>query len=799
MNRATAILLFSLIALAIPFARAANPVMPGADPHAIAVGNTVWVYPTWSERGRQQFYAFSSTNLADWQRHGPVLDFRDVSWIDDDRAPVHYPWAPSVFPANGRYYFYYSVGPQNPAPARIGVAVGDSPAGPFADSGQPLLTGGQGFEAIDPMVFHDPPSGRVLLYAGGSAGAKLRIFELNPDLVSIAREIPTQTPPKFTEGAFMHRHQGRYYLSYSHGVWRESSYSVHYSSSDSPTGPWTYHGPILVSDATRKGPGHHSFLQDPRSGQWLIFYHRWENQTGDGPYRGSRQICIDRVEHDSEGLIRPIAMTGSTASAAAWNRFRGPNGSGVLPGAQPPVEIGTNTMAWKQAVPPGLSSPILAGGKVILTGHENGRLVTLAFHAATGQRAWQRLAPQVPLEPVHAFNSPATPTPCSDDRRVFVYFGSFGLLCYDHEGRELWNKAIPTPKNLYGSASSPILYENLIVLVLDDDANLPDSQLSRSRLIALDKTNGQTVWETARPLHRSGWSTPSLWQHAQGEDLVVLGSGRMRGYDPKTGAEKWFVNGFARETAVAPVFGNGLAFASSAMGGIAEENPNPEPLWKAMLHFDANGDGRIAQAEITEHFTFPLRPEVPPSHPGFGVPLPSDPARRAERQRGIFSSIDKDRDGLWTAEEFAANLGPRPFKPWLVAVRPGGTGDATETHIAWQLKRSIPELPSAVFYEHRLYLVRNGGILASVDASNGKILFDERLGAGGQYSASPVIANDHLYLLSNNGVLSVAKAAGQFELVHQHDLRERVFVTPALDRNTLYIRTDAALWAFRSR
>jgi beta-xylosidase len=285
-----------------------NPIFPGADPDAIAVGNAIWVYPTWSERGHKQFFAFSSTNLLNWQRHGPVLDLKNVSWVNDDGAPVHYPWAPSVLAANGQFYFYYSVGPQHPTPSRIGVAVGKSPAGPFVDSGKPLITGEKRFEAIDPMVFRDPKSGAVYLYAGGSAGARLRVFELDMNLVSIRRERPIDTPRDFTEGVFMHYYDGRYYLSYSHGGWRDSSYSVHYATSDSPLGPWTNHGAILVSDSTHKGPGHHSFVQHPATGEWLIFYHRWENQNGEGPYHGSRQICIDHVEYDAEGLIRPISM-----------------------------------------------------------------------------------------------------------------------------------------------------------------------------------------------------------------------------------------------------------------------------------------------------------------------------------------------------------------------------------------------------------------------------------------------------------------------------------------------------------
>ena len=294
--------------------QAANPVMPGADPYTLVVDHSVWIYPTWTDGHGPSFFAFSSTDLSHWQRQGPVLDFKQVSWIRDDGQKRHYAWAPSVLTRNGKYYFYYSVGPQNPTPSRIGVAVGDEPGGPFRDSGRPLLTGGQGFEAIDPMVFTDPVSGKTYLYAGGSAGAKLRVFELTPDLESLAREIPVKTPPQFTEGVFMHHRNGRYYLSYSHGGWQYSSYSVHYATAETPIGPWTYRGAILTSDATHKGPGHHSFIRSPLTGEWLIVYHRWENQTGDGPYHGSRQICIDRVEYDQDGLIRPIVMTEKSAA-----------------------------------------------------------------------------------------------------------------------------------------------------------------------------------------------------------------------------------------------------------------------------------------------------------------------------------------------------------------------------------------------------------------------------------------------------------------------------------------------------
>jgi beta-xylosidase len=297
-----------------------NPVLPGADPDVLVVGDTVWIYPTWNPGGGRQFYAFSSTNLTAWQRHGPVLDFKDVAWIDDDGRHNHRAWAPGVLRHGDQYYFYYAVGPQQDTASRIGVAVGDNPAGPFKDSGHPLLTGGQGFEAIDPMAFADPKTGKYYFYAGGSAGAKLRVFELNADLVSFAREVAVETPPNFTEGVYMHYRDGRYYLSYSHGSFQRSSYSVHYATAETPVGPWEYHGAILTSDATHKGPGHHSFAQLPNSREWVIVYHRWDHQTGDGPYRGSRQICIDRLEYDSDGLIKPVQMTDASGPPASPTR-----------------------------------------------------------------------------------------------------------------------------------------------------------------------------------------------------------------------------------------------------------------------------------------------------------------------------------------------------------------------------------------------------------------------------------------------------------------------------------------------
>ena len=497
-------------------------------------------------------------------------------------------------------------------------------------------------------------------------------------------------------------------------------------------------------------------------------------------------------------LALPGRLPAAASDDANWPQFRGPNGSGVATAFKPPVRVVGDQAAWKTPLPPGKSSPVLWNGRIFLTGVEEGRLVTLALDAKSGTILWKRQAPQVRLESVHTANSVAASTPCVDEHGVYVYFGSYGLLCYDPDGRELWQKAIPTPKSMYGVSTSPILHEQRLILLLDDDANLPDSKLSRSKVIALDKATGQPVWERARPYNRGAWSTPMIWKHEHGTDLVVLGNGRVHGYEPATGAEKWFVSGFAREPIGVPVAGDGQLHVSVSMqGGRGDVQLDPAPFWTALLQFDRNGDGRIGRDEITENFNLPIRPELPPDHPGFGLPLPSDPAKRKESQEKIFDWRDKNKDGFWTQEEFTADMTVGQGRPNLAAIRPGGNGDITATHVRWNLRNGIPEIPSPIFHSGRLYLVRDGGILSCVRADTGAVVYRERLGATGQYLASPVIAGDHLYLFSVKGMLTVVKSGDAFEIVHQADLKASIAASPAMDQNSLYVRTDDALLVFR--
>lgn len=486
-------------------------------------------------------------------------------------------------------------------------------------------------------------------------------------------------------------------------------------------------------------------------------------------------------------LLLSTVLTISCSAFCAqpiWPQFRGPNGQGVSLLAPPPAEFGpTSNLLWSVPLPPGHSSPVIAGDRIFLTAFENNQLKTLALNRSTGQILWQRVAPAELIERVHPFASPAAPTPLVDQDRVLVFFGSCGLLCYDHDGKPLWSKSLPPFKSTYGAAASPIRVGQTAVLVLD-------SNDKTSRLLAVNLADGSTAWETPRPLSTSGWSTPALWEHDGKSEIVVLGARRLVSYDSRTGKDLWWMDGFPVETIGVPAIGDKLLYVSSS--GLA--GPPAERFetmtWAEMIKLDANGDAKIQKAEIPENFRFTLRPELPADHPGRYQPTPF---------RSLFNSLDGNRDGELTEPEFMALVQSwsKRADPALKAIRPGGAGDVTRTHLTWQLKKGIPEIPSPLFHKDRLLLIRDGGFLACVNAATGDLIYQQRVGGPGGYCASPVAAADHLYLASHQGTVTCISAqADQLTVLAKNELNEKIWATPALAEGTIYIRTEKRLFAF---
>jgi outer membrane protein assembly factor BamB len=162
--------------------------------------------------------------------------------------------------------------------------------------------------------------------------------------------------------------------------------------------------------------------------------------------------------------------------------------------------------------------------------------------------------------------------------------------------------------------------------------------------------------------------------------------------------------------------------------------------------------------------------------------------------------IDQNKDNTIDSTEWKAAVGQ--IIPWpgedhgLLAIKPGGKGDVTITHILWQEKTSIPEVPSPLYYKGRVYIVKDGGIVTCMDAKNGKRLYRERLGASGSYYSSPIAAQDRIYIASGKGDLVVFTAGDQFKVLARNNLGEPIMATPAIVDHKLYVRTAENLYAF---
>ena len=204
-------------------------------------------------------------------------------------------------------------------------------------------------------------------------------------------------------------------------------------------------------------------------------------------------------------LLATVVLS-SFAGAADWPQFRGPNSSGIGDG-KPPVEFGpSQNVLWKTAVGSGLSSPVIAKGRVFLTEFDppTKQLATLCIDQRTGKVLWRRTVAPAEIEKVHEMSSPAAPTPATDGERVYVYFGSYGLVSYDFDGKLLWERRLPLPENIYGAVASPIVAGDLLVL---------NHQGKDAYLLAVNRRDGKTVWKTDRSKFQYGWSTPVYWRH----------------------------------------------------------------------------------------------------------------------------------------------------------------------------------------------------------------------------------------------------------------------------------------------
>ena len=450
-------------------------------------------------------------------------------------------------------------------------------------------------------------------------------------------------------------------------------------------------------------------------------------------------------------------------AAELWPQFRGPNASGVAPAARPPVRIGPKEgVQWSVEVPWSPSSPIVWGERIYLTTFADGQLETRCYDRADGRLRWTQGVRAAGVEEFHRSDgSPAASTPVTDGERVVSYFGSFGLVCYDRDGRELWRRELPVAQSAgqYGTGTSPILVGGAVVLSRD--------QHRGSALLAFDLATGKKLWETPRLDSSGSFGTPVHWRN-DGVDEIVLGAtGRLRGYDGRTGAERWVIDGITGYVCTTATVGDGYLYFGAFSNG---QHDSPLPPWPEFTkRWDKNGDGEVAFGEI-------------------------DAA-----SRDYYRGLDMNRDGKYTAGDWEqVKAQAARTENVMLAVKPGGRGDIGESHVVWRYRKGLPYVPSPLHYAGRIYFVRDGGLISALDAKTGEPVYaQERLGATGSYYASPVAADGRLYVASTAGKLTVVRAGGDKpEILHQANFGERIVATPVPVGRQLLLRTAARLYAF---
>ena len=466
--------------------------------------------------------------------------------------------------------------------------------------------------------------------------------------------------------------------------------------------------------------------------------------------------------------VAALAVAVAQANAGAVTYFR--SDAGIAPevaGPLPDQLASPASLRWRTEIDPGHSTPVLSGGKIYLTIYRSAEqeLATVAVNQESGQIAWKQVASTGRIEQFHRGNgSPAAATPACDGERLYVFFGSDGLICYDLDGHKLWEQRLGPFQDEYGASSSPVLIDDKVILSEDHDLN--------SFLIALDRSSGRPLWKVARPDSVRSYSTPAVWTRNGRKELLVAGALELAGYDPASGDKLWSVHGLARIVIPVPVpYGEMIYMASWTPGGDAGKRVALDPWTTALSKWDHNHDGKLSRSEITD-------PEV------------------LDR----FIRMDLDQSGDLDQREWERHAEVfRRAQNAILALKPSGQGDLTESALVWKYQRGIPYVATPLVHKGIVWMVKDGGIVTKLDAASGLVLQEERLPGMGGYFASPVAGDGKVYFASELGTVSILAEQTDWRVISSRDFHEKIYATPVLDRDRIYVRTEKALYCFSGR
>ena len=447
---------------------------------------------------------------------------------------------------------------------------------------------------------------------------------------------------------------------------------------------------------------------------------------------------------------------------ADWPQFRGPNASGLCNCGPFPTEFGPQkNVLWRTELPVGNSSPVLVGDRIFLTASEGDDLITICLNRITGKVQWRQSVRASRREAQHTLNHRAAPTAATDGKNVFVFFADFGLISYDFEGKQRWQLPLGPFNSLHGVAASPVYADGRVILVADQDTD--------AYIIAVDAESGKVVWKTPRDVS-NGYSTPIVYRPARGATQIIApGSYQLTAYSIVDGKPVWFVRGLTCQPKSAPtVAGDVVYFNGWTPGNDTGQQVELPAFAEVAAAADANRDGKLSQAEL---------------------PQPWQPT-------GTWRAIDLDRDGFLNDREWTFFRSRRASRNGILAVKLGGSGDVTNTHVLWRFEKSLPDVPAPLVYKDVVFLVRSGGIATTLNAETGKVLKQARLtGALDDYYSSPIGVDGKVYIASEHGKVVVLRAAGDWEILAINEFDSDIYATPAMSEGRMYVRTRNAVYA----
>jgi outer membrane protein assembly factor BamB len=311
-------------------------------------------------------------------------------------------------------------------------------------------------------------------------------------------------------------------------------------------------------------------------------------------------------------------------------------------------------------------------------------------------------------------------------------------------------------------------------------------------LLALDRHTGKTVWQRDRFRGQATglWSTPAIRHTAKGDEVIVQGGIGVTAYDVKTGALRWRVGGLPAVSLSTPVMGDGLLFVTltNPIGDLTENVVKLPSFDELLKKYDKNKDGKLSRNEIPADLVLFTRGRA-------------DKVGDFAAVRDIMGRFSKNKDGSldrqgWNAMLAKMNTLIKPFHIAVAGIRLDGKGDLHKPQLIWQSSKLVPEVPSPLYYQGRLYLVNERGLVTCRDPKTGKEMYRERLGGRGMCYSSPVEGADKIYVGTEGGVVVVFKPGNRFKVLARNDIGERIMATPALVDNTIYLRTEQHLYAF---